>query len=163
MKHFYFLLLFLTMNSYSMESFQNFILTNHGSKIDIKPNFFRIDYVEKKIFYKLTSSDVESKMSFKDFDFILIGKNKFKTYKLNSLKVIDGYFVLCENSSKALILSTKSDAEGDDGNLMNYVFHIVDLNNNIVEGVQFDSLEEAKTISIRAEMFSMIQLYFGDC
>ena len=65
-----------------MESFQSFILTNSGSKIAIKTNFFRIDYAEKTIFYKLENSEIEKKISFKDFDFILIGKNKFKTFKI---------------------------------------------------------------------------------
>jgi hypothetical protein len=143
-----------------MESFQNFIQTNNGSKIDIKPNFFQVDYAEKTIIYKLSNSEVENKMKFKDFDFILIGKNKFKTYKLNSSKEIDGFFVLCQTATKTLVFSTNS---VDDSDIVHYVFHIIDLNNNIMESVQFDNEKKPKSVSVRGDIFSKMQFYFGDC
>ena len=146
-----------------MESSSSFILTNNGSKISVKPNFFRIDYAEKTIIFKLSNSEVESTLSFKDFDYILIGKNKFKTYKLNSSKEVNGYFVLCETASKTLILSTNSAVDSDESNSLQYVFHVIDLNDNIIESVQFDNLKKPKSVSVRADIFSKIKFYFGDC
>ncbi|HEU4790117.1 MAG TPA: hypothetical protein VFS71_10555 [Flavobacterium sp.] len=162
MKHFYFLILLFSVNSFSMESFQSFILTNSGSKIAIKTNFFRIDYVEKTVFYKLENSEIEKKISFKDFDFILIGKNKFKTFKLNNSKEINGYFVLSETASKLLILSSTS-SDDEDSNLVNYVFYIVDSNSGILDSLQFDNLKKPKSVSVRGDIFSKIQFYFKDC
>jgi hypothetical protein len=162
MKQFYFLILFLSINSFSMESLQSFILTNSGSKIAIKTNFFRIDYVEKTIFYKLENSEIEKNISFKDFDFILIGKNKFKTFKLNNSKEINGYFVLSETASKSLILSS-SPSDDEDSNLVNYFFYIVDSNNNILDSLQFDNLKKTKSVTVRGDIFSKIQFHFKDC
>src|SRR6478609_908688 len=161
MKHFYFLILLLfSINSFSMESFQSFILKNEGTKISINPNFFRIDYVEKTVFYKLENSEAERKISFKDFDYILIGKNKFKTFRLNNSKEIKGYFVLSEIGSKSLIITSTSDEES---NVVNYDLLIVDSNDTILDGLQFDNLKKPKSISVRADIFSKIQFYFKDC
>jgi hypothetical protein len=150
------------MNSFSMESYESFILTNSGAKINIKPNFFRIDSSEKIIFYKLSNSEAEIKMSFKDFDYILIGKNKFKTFKLNNSKEVNGYFVLSQTPSKTLILSSRSD-EDEESNLVYYVFYILDLNNNIIDTLQFDNNKKAKSALIRADIFLKIDFYFSDC
>lgn len=144
-----------------MESFQNFILTKGGIKITIKANFFRIDSYEKIIFYKLSNSDTESKMSFKDFDYIVIGKNKFKTFKLNNSKEINGYFVLCETSSKSLIFSSGLNEENN--NHVNYTFYIIDNNTNIIDSLEFDNLKKSKSVMLRADIFSKIQFYFGEC
>lgn len=163
MRYFCFLILFVSMNSFSMGSFENFILTNSGSKIDIKPNFFRVDYAEKIVFYKSANSEVETKIKFKDFDFIRFGKNKFKIYKLNSSKEINGYFVLCETASKTLIFSTNLGVDDDESNLVHYVFYIIDSNNNIVESLQFDNIKKPKSASLRADIFSKIQFYFSNC
>ena len=162
MKKIYFLMLFISMNSFSMPFFESFILTNDGLKINIKPNFFRIDNIEKIVFYKLQNSDVESKIKFKDFDYIHLGPNKFKTYKLNNSKEINGYFVLSETSSKTLIFTTKPDEE-EDGSKVNYILYILDLNNNILDSLQFDNLKNKKSNSIRGDIFSKIQFYFSDC
>jgi hypothetical protein len=160
MKHFYLLILFLSMNSFATEPFQNFILTNSGSKIIIKPNFFRIDSSEKVIYYKVSTSEVESRMSFKDFDYILIGKNKFKTYKLNNSKEINGYFVLSETATKSLILSSKSEEES---NVVHYVFYVIDSKGSILDSLEFDNQKKAKSVLVRADIFSKIQFYFRDC
>jgi hypothetical protein len=148
------------MNSFSMDSFQSFILKREGTKISINPNFFRIDSNEKTVLYKLENSEAEKKISFKDLDYIIIGKIKFKTFKLNNSKEVIGYFVLSETASKSLIFSSMSE---DDSNISNYVFYILDSNCNILESLQFDNLKKAKSVSIRAEIFSKIQFYFNDC
>src|SRR6187402_3030310 len=162
MKHFYFLILLFSLNSFSTESLQSFILTNTGTKIIIKTNFFRIDSFEKTVFYKLENSEVERKISFKDFDYILVGKNKFKTFKLNNSKEINGYFVLSESASKSLIFSSIA-SEDEDSNLVNYVFYILDSNSNILDSLQFDNLKKTKSVSGRADIFTKIQFYFKDC
>ena len=162
MKNFYFLMLFLCINSFSMPFSESFILTNDGSKISIKPNFFRIDTTDKIVFYKLSNSDIESKIKFKDFDCIQIGTNKFKTYKLNNSKEVNGYFVLSETATKALILTTKQDDE-EESTKVNYVFYIIDLNSNVLDSLQFDNLKSAKSTTMRGEIFSKILFYFGDC
>jgi hypothetical protein len=155
-------MLFLSMNSFSMPIFESFILTNDGLKINIKTNFFRIDTTDKIVFYKLPNSDVESKIKFKDFNYINIGTNKFKTYKLNNSKETNCYFVLSESASKTLIFTTKPD-EDEESSKLNYVLYILDLNNNIVDSLQFDNLKSAKSIDTRGEIFSKIQFYFSDC
>lgn len=148
------------MNSFAIEPFQNFILTNSGSKITIKPNFFRIDSSEKVIYYKVSTSEVESRMSFKDFDYILIGKNKFKTYKLNNSKEINGYFVLSDTATKSLILSSRSEEES---NVVHYVFYVIESNGSILDSLEFDNQKKAKSVLVRADIFSKIQFYFRDC
>jgi hypothetical protein len=155
-------MLFLCMNSFSMPCFESFILTNDGSKINIKTNFFRIDNTEKIVFYKLPNSDVESKIKFKDFDYVHIGTNKFKTYKLNNSKEVNGYFVLSETASKALILTTKPDQD-EESNRVNYVFYILDLKNNILDSLEFDNLKSTKSTTLRGDIFSKIRFYFGEC
>lgn len=155
-------MLLISMNSFSMTLFENFIIANDGSKINIKPNFFRIDSNEKTIFYKLLNSDVESKMKFKDLDYIIIGKNKFKTYKLNNSKEVNGYFVLSETASKALILSSNPD-DDEESTKVNYVFYILDLNNTIIDSLQFDNLKNSKSATVRGDIFLKIQFYFSDC
>jgi hypothetical protein len=155
-------MLFLSMNSFSMPIFESFILTHDGSKINIKTNFFRIDNTEKTVFYKLPNSDVENKIKFKDFDYIHIGSNKFKTYKLNNSKEVNGYFVLSETASKTLIFTTKPD-EDEESTKVNYVFYVLDLNNNIVDSLQFDNLKSTKSIITRGDIFPKILFYFKDC
>lgn len=162
MKKFYFLVLFISMNAFSMPVIENFILTNDGVKIIIKPNSFRIDISEKIVFYKPFNSDVENKIKFKDFDYILLGSNKFKTYQLNNSKEINGYFVLSESASKTLLLTTKSN-ESTISTKINYVIYILDANENIIDGIQFDNLKNSKSITTRGDIYSKIQFYFNDC
>jgi len=126
----------------------------------IRTNFFRIDYVEKIVFYKLSNSEAENKMSFKDFDYIIIGKNKFKTLKLNNSKELNGYFVLAESSSKSLFVSSISD---EDDSVMHYVFYIMDSKNVVLDSLQFDNLKKPKSASVRGDIFTKIQFYFKDC
>ncbi|KAF2336479.1 hypothetical protein [Flavobacterium daemonense] len=160
MKHFYFLILLFCINSFANESFDSYILKKEGTKISINPSFFRIDSNEKFVFYKLENSDVEKKISFKDFDYILIGKIKFKTFKLNNSKEINGYFILCETASKSLIVSSSSDEESE---TMHYVFYIIDQDTKVVDNLEFDNLKKTKSAEIRADIFLKIQFYFKDC
>ena len=60
---------------------QSFIFKNGGTKVSINPNYFRIDSAEKTVFYKLENSEAEKKISFKDFDFIIIDKNTIEINK----------------------------------------------------------------------------------
>jgi hypothetical protein len=162
MQKFYYLMLFLSMNSFSMPLSESYILTNDGSKINIRTNFFRIDNTEKMVFYKLSNSDTESKIKFKDFDYIHIGSTKFKTYKLNNSKEVNGYFVLSETASKTLIFTTKPD-EDEENTKVTYVFYVLDLNNNILDSLQFDNLKSTKSIVTRGDIFPKIQFYFKGC
>jgi hypothetical protein len=161
MKNLYFLLLLISMYAFSFETPQSFILTNTGQKINIKPNFFRIDSTERIIFYKLFNSETEIKMSFKELNYILIGKNKFQTYKLNNSNEINGYFVLSENTTYSLILSSNSDDE--DNNLMRYYLYIVDKSNKIIDNLNFDNRKSPKSSNVRADIFTKVQFYFGNC
>jgi hypothetical protein len=144
-----------------MDSLQSFIVTNNGAKIGIKANFFRIDYSEKVIYYKLSAAETVIKMSFNDFDYILLGKNKFKTFRFNNEKEVNGYFVLAETASKSLILSSVSDEENSV--LVQYIFYVVDSNSNVIERVKFDNSKNSKSVAVRGDIFSTIRFYFGDC
>jgi hypothetical protein len=162
MNKIYFLMLFICMNLFSMAPVENFILTNDGTKIIIRHNSFRIDIREKMVFYKLSNVNIESKIRFKDFDYILLGTNKFKTYQLNNSKEVNGYFVLSETDSRTLIFTTKPN-EDVESTKVNYVFYIVDSNNAIVDGLEFDNLKNTKSSNTRGEIFSKIRFYFNDC
>ncbi|WP_281637286.1 hypothetical protein [Flavobacterium marginilacus] len=155
-------MLFLSMNAFSMPFSENFILTNDGSKINIKANFFRIDNTEKIVLYKLPNSDAESRIKFKDFNYIHIGTTKFKTYKLNNSKEINGYFVLSETPSKTLIFTTKQN-DDEESSKINYVFYVLDSNNNILDGLEFDNLKSTKSTAVRGDIFPKIQFYFKGC
>lgn len=150
------------MNSFSMPIIENFILTNDGTKIIIKPNSFRIDVREKIVFYKSSNSLIESKIKFKDFDYVLLGSNKFKTYQLNDSKEINGYFVLSESSSKSLILMTKPN-EDIESTKVSYVIYILNSDNTIIDSLEFDNLKNSKSITKRGDIFPKIQFYFKDC
>ena len=141
---------------------ESFILTNDGSKINIKTNFFRIDNIEKVAFYKLPNSETENKIKFKDFNYIQLGTNKFKTYKLNNSKEIKGYFVLSETASKTLIFTTIPE-ENEESTKVNYVLYVLDANNNILDSLQFDNLKNQKSNNIRGDIYSKIEFYFSDC
>lgn len=145
-----------------MPVLENFILTNDGAKINIKPNSFRINIKEKLVYYKLSNSDIESKIKFKDFDYILLGSNKFKTYQLNNSKEINGYFVLSESSTKTLILTTTPNDDVE-STKVNYVIYIVNSNYNIIDGLEFDNLKNTKSSNDRGDIFSKILFYFNDC
>lgn len=155
-------MLFISMNSFSMPIIENFILTNDGTKIIIKPNSFRIDVREKIVFYKSSNSLIESKIKFKDFDYVLLGSNKFKTYQLNDSKEINGYFVLSESSSKSLILMTKPN-EDIESTKVSYVIYILNSDNTIIDSLEFDNLKNSKSITKRGDIFPKIQFYFKDC
>jgi hypothetical protein len=162
MQKFRFLMLFLSLASFHMSFSESFILTNDGSKITIKNNFFRIDNAEKIVFYKLSNSEAESKIKFKDFNYIHIGTNKFKTYKLSNSKEVNGYFVLSETASKTLVFTTTSD-DDEESTKISYVFYVLDLNNNILDSLQFDNLKNTKSITVREDIFPKILFYFKDC
>lgn len=152
------------MNSFSMSITESYILTNDGSKIYIIPNSFRIDNKEKTVFYKLPNSNVDGKIKFKDFDYIQIGKNKFKIYRINDFREPQGYFVLSETDTNTLIFTTKA-SDDEESTQINYVFYVLESNNNnnIVDGLEFDNLKNPKSINARGEIFSKIQFYFKDC
>ena len=92
----------------------------------------------------------------------LLGRINLKRLKLNNSKEINGYFVLSETASKSLILSSTA-SDDEDSNLVNYVFYIIDLNNNILDSLQFDNLKKPKSVTVRGDIFSKIQFYFKDC
>jgi hypothetical protein len=162
MNKFYFLILFLSLKSFSLPTFESYIITNEGLKINIKTNFFQIDNTEKTVFYKLSNSDVIKKIKLKDFDYILLGANKFKTFNLNNSGEAKGYFVLSESPSKTLIVTTKPN-EDNESTQVNYIIYILDSNENIIDSLQFDNLKNKKSISTRGDIFSKIRFYFNDC
>lgn len=160
MKNFYiFLLLFFSFNLTFADSF---IIKADGSKSQIKSNSFRVNSLEKMIYYKLIDSDKEIKLNFKDFDYVVFGVNKFKTFRLNNSREITGFFVLTETEDKMLITIPTVDPESD-GKKVNYVFHVVDKNNNIIESHNFNNLKNQKNSNARSEIYSKISFYFSEC
>lgn len=141
---------------------ENFILTNDSLKIIINPNSFRIDIREKIVFYKVPNSNLENKIKFKDFDYVLLGSNKFKTYQLNDTKETDGYFVLSQTPTKTLILTTKPNTDVD-SHKVSYLMYIVSSSNKIMDGLEFDNLKNSRSITKRGEIFAKIRFYFSDC
>ena len=158
-KLYFFLFFFLTFNLTFADSF---IIKLDGSKSQIKSNSFRVNNLEKMIYYKLIDSDKEIKMNFKDFDYVVFGVNKFKTFKLNSSKEITGFFVLTETEDKMLITIPTQDPDSDD-NKINYVFHVIEKNMNIIESHNFNNLKNQKSSNARSEIYSKISFYFPNC
>lgn len=160
MKNFYiFLLLFFSFNLTFADSF---IIKADGSKSQIKSNSFRVNSLEKMIYYKLIDSDKEIKLNFKDFDYVVFGVNKFKTFRLNNSREITGFFVLTETEDKMLITIPTVDPESD-GKKVNYVFHVIDKNYNIIESHNFNNLKNQKSSNARSEIYSKISFYFSEC
>lgn len=160
MKNFYiFLLLFFSFNLTFADSF---IIKADGSKSQIKSNSFRVNSLEKMIYYKLIDSDKEIKLNFKDFDYVVFGVNKFKTFRLNNSREITGFFVLTETEDKMLITIPTVDPESD-GKKGNYVFHVIDKNYNIIESHNFNNLKNQKSSNARSEIYSKISFYFSEC
>ncbi len=155
-------MLFLSMNSFSMTVIDSFILTNDGTKIYLIPSSFRIDNKEKIVFYKMPNSNIDSKIKFKDFDYIQIGTNKFKIYRINNSREPQGYFVLSETDTKTLIFTTIPN-EDTQSTKVNYVFFILESNNNILDGLEFDNLKNSKSITKRGEILPKIEFYFQHC
>ncbi len=158
-KLYFFLLLFFFFNITFADSF---IIKVDGTKSQIKSNSFRVNSLEKMIYYKLIDSDKEIKMNFKDFDYVVFGVNKFKTFRLNNSKEITGFFVLTETVDKMLITISTADPESD-GNKINYVFHIIDKAHNIIESHNFNNLKNQKSSNARSEIYSKISFYFPNC
>lgn len=158
-KLYFFLFFFLTFNLTFADSF---IIKLDGSKSQIKSNSFRVNSLEKMIFYKLVDSDKEIKLNFKDFDYVVFGVNKFKTFRLNNSKEVTGFFVLTETDDKTLITIPTADPESE-GNKVNYVFHVIDKNQNIIESHHFNNLKNQKSSNARSEIYSKISFYFPNC
>ncbi len=158
-KLYFFLLLFFFFNITFADSF---IIKVDGTKSQIKSNSFRVNSLEKMIYYKLIDSDKEIKMNFKDFDYVVFGVNKFKTFRLNNSKEITGFFVLTETVDKMLITISTADPESD-GYKINYVFHIIDKAHNIIESHNFNNLKNQKSSNARSEIYSKISFYFPNC
>ncbi len=159
MKKVVFLFLFIYCKSFS-QSF--FIIKNDSSKVLIKSNYFRIDALEKNIYYKSLVSDKESKMSFKEFDYAELGINRFKTFKLNNSNAILGFFVLVETSDKLLISISKKE-ESEDSDLTYYVFHVIDKQNTIIESYNFNDSKNTKNVALRADIYYKLRFYFSNC
>ncbi len=158
-KLYLFFFFFLTFNLTFADSF---IIKLDGSKSQIKSNSFRVNSLEKIIYYKLIDSDKEIKLNFKDFDYVVFGVNKFKTFRLNNSKEITGFFVLTETDDKMLITIPTADPESDN-NKVNYVFHVIDKNFNIIETHTFNNLRNQKSSNARSEIYSKISFYFPNC
>ncbi|MCZ8229459.1 hypothetical protein [Flavobacterium sp.] len=161
MNKFYFFLLFFSFTCFSAEIPNSFIVNKDGEQISINSNFFRIDNAEKCIYYKLANSPAEIKMNFNDLDYVMIRKNKFKTFKLANTKELKGFFVLSETVSNSLLFSSISSEEEE--SVVNYEFYIIDKSGSIVESHVFDNLKRSKSASIRSDIFGKIRFFFHDC
>jgi hypothetical protein len=132
--------LFITINVFSEDSF---IIKKDGSKATIKSNSFRVDSNDKVIYFRLTSSEKEIKMSYNEFDYVEFGVNKFKTFRLNNSSEISGYFVLSETENRTLISSVITN-EDEETSIVSYVFHVLDDQNNSIETHYFNNAKNKK-------------------
>lgn len=159
MKSFFFLIIVLLSQFAFADSF---IIKNDGSKAIIKSNSFRVDASEKRIYYQLENNDSEIKMSFKDFDYVIFGVNKFKTFKLPHSNQIQGFFVLAEIGNKSLISITIPNQE-EGSSKISYLFHVIDNQNTILETHEFNNIKNQKNAALRSEIYSKIKFYFSSC
>jgi hypothetical protein len=154
------LLLFLNFSSFALDPF---IIKKDGSKQAIKSNSFHVDQAEKVIYYLLENDQTEVKMSFNDFSSVEFGVSKFKTFRLNNSKKVEGYFVLAESESKSLISIFKPDLENEDSKTFFYEFHVIDKNNTIIESHFFNNIIDQKNADLRNDIYTKIRFYFENC
>ncbi|MEO8515536.1 MAG: hypothetical protein ABI426_02270 [Flavobacterium sp.] len=158
-KLFLFLLVLIAQYSFA----DSFIIKNDGSKAVIKSNSFRVDANEKKIYYKLMDNDSEIKMSFKDFDYVVFGVNKFKTFKLQNSNEVRGFFVLAETAERTLVSISMPDQDSEESTKVFYLFYVLDKQNTVIDSHEFNNVVNVKNANIRAEIYAKIKLYFVSC
>ncbi|TGD58642.1 hypothetical protein [Flavobacterium humi] len=154
-----YLLLFLCISQIAFPD--SFIVKKDGSKTEIKKNSFRIDASEKTIYYKLANSEKEFKANFRDFDYVIFGVNKFKTFKLDKSNEISGFFVLAETPERTLVSISMPEEEGS--STVFYVFHVLDKEDMIIETHEFSNSRNQKNVNLRGEIYSKIKFYFPNC
>lgn len=158
-KLFIFLLLLICQQAFS----ESFIIKKDGSKAEIRSNSFRVDAHEKTVYYKLIDQNSEVKTKFKDFDYVIFGVNKFKTFKLDQSNEVNGFFVLAETAEKTLISISIPDLDSEESTTVSYVFHVIDQENKIVESHEFNNTNNQKNANLRAEIYGKIKFYFPSC
>lgn len=140
-----------------------FIVKNDGSKAVIKSNSFRVDANEKRIYYKLMDNDSEIKMSFKDFDYVVFGVNKFKTFKLSNSNEVRGFFVLAETSERTLVSISMPDQDSEESTKVSYLCYVLDKQNMILDSLEFNNILNVKNSNSRGEIYNKIKFYFLNC
>lgn len=136
------------------------IVLKDGSKLTLKANSFKVDFSQNSITYQTLSSSKDQSLSFKDFDYVISGANKFQTLKLEGSSSVEGYFVLAESDSKKLIFRSIYNA---DGTISKFVFHILNVNHQILDSHFFDAGTSKKSVDVRAEIYLKIRHYFSTC
>ncbi len=136
------------------------IVLKDGSKLTLKTNSFKVNFSENSITYQTLSSSKEQSLSFKDFDYVIAGVNKFQTFNLEGSSSAEGYFVLAESNSKKLIFRS---IYNPDGSIAKFVFHILNENLQILDSHFFDAGSSKKSVDIRAEIYLKIRHYFSTC
>jgi hypothetical protein len=155
------LTLLVVCGSYAQESF---ILKNDGSRIEILRNSMSLNAKRKMFDYATTDKNSEKSISYKDIDYLEYNSRKFKTFKLNNATKPDGFFVLCETKEKTLISIgiPEDDVEGRFPTV-NYVYHIIDSNNMILETYKFSNEDDTKNGLIRCKIGQNIKNNFSNC
>lgn len=136
------------------------IVLKDGSKLTLKANSFKVNFSENSITYQSLSSSKDQSLSFKDFDYVIAGVNKFQTFNLEGSSSVNGYFVLAESNSKKLIFRS---IYNPDGSIARFIFHILNENLQILDSHFFDAGSSKKSIDVRAEIYLKIRHYFSTC
>lgn len=136
------------------------IVLKDGSKLTLKTNSFKVNFSENSITYQTLSSSKEQSLSFKDFDYVIAGVNKFQTFNLEGSSSVEGYFVLAESNSKKLIFRS---IYNPDGSIARFIFHILNENLQILDSHFFDAGSSKKSVDVRAEIYLKIRHYFSTC
>ncbi len=156
----YFLLFILISHQAFSDSF---IIKKDGTKSEIRSNSFKVDAIEKQIYFKLIDQEKQIKMHFKDFDYVVFGNNKFQTFRLNNSTEVNAFFVLAETSDKTLISISIPDLESEESTKISYVFHVLDKQNNLIESYEFNNIQNQKNANVRSEIYNKIKFYFSGC
>lgn len=136
------------------------IVLKDGSKLTLKANSFKVNFSENSITYQSLSSSKDQSLSFKDFDYVIAGVNKFQTFNLEGSSSVNGYFVLAESNSKKLIFRS---IYNPDGTIARFIFHILNENLQILDSHFFDAGSSKKSVDVRAEIYLKIRHYFSTC
>ena len=148
----------------SIYSQTNFIVDKKGNKIIVKDN--TINLSERNILYSIEKSTWEKNLRLDDFEYASIGTAIIKPFKLTGKKKTQAYFVFAEKKDKKLIgssLTFTSTAYKVSISRTFYCMYVIDNDNNIIEGVSFNSHTKSNEIDDKVKLAPMVRKYFSDC
>ena len=138
-------------------AFDDEIIFRNGNKTTIKPNSFKVDYLNKSIRYTTTSNQ-QMELNFNEFESAEFGQHKFKIVKKEN-NILEGYFVLTETNHKKLLIKSELTEENLEAQID---LLILNHNNTIIEEYTLDSKTSTKNTTLRSEIYAVLKYHFPE-